>query len=109
MTMDTKLSMLENLLNIKEPTEEIENVLTSYLELAGQEIIQWRFSYTGKFPDEVPAEYEVTQVFAVVEGYNQQGAEGQSMHSENNLYLTFKYGDMVDYIHRMVIPFVKVV
>ena len=109
MTMDAKLSMLESLLVIKEPTEELETMLTAYLEMAAQEIIQWRYSYAKNIPDEVPAEYEVTQVFAVVEGYNQQGAEGQSMHSENNLYLTFKYGDMVDYIHRMVIPFVKVI
>jgi len=111
MTNAAKLSLLMTLLHITDPTTEDETTLNAYLTLAGKEIIAWRYSYAdpATAPAEVPDDLEVTQVFAVVNGYNQQGGEGQSMHSENNLYLTFSYADMVAYIHRNVIPYVKVV
>ena len=109
MSNEEKIVMIESILNIQNPNSAIETQIETYLNLAGKEILQWRFSGRDDVPEEIPDEYDVVQVFAVVAGYNQQGAEGQSMHSENNVYLTFSYADMVHYIRKNVIPYVKVI
>lgn len=83
---------------------ELDNMLTAYLEAAGKEIIAWRYSYSGQTVTEVPAEYEMTQIYAVIAGYSQSGAEGQIAHSENGISRTFKYPDMLRYIRTNVIP-----
>ena len=56
----------------------------------------------------VPERYDGTQIYAVVAGYTHAGAEGQTAHSENGISRTFKYSDMVDYIHNNVTAIVRV-
>ena len=86
-------------------------LLTTYLTMSAQEILQWKYSLigipTGKTdPD---AEDEITQIHAVVAGFNIRGAENQTSHNENQIYRTFKHEDMVAYIHARVIPYARVV
>lgn len=109
MTDAEKLTMTRTLMGISETDNSEDALIALYLVAAGKEIIAWRFSYGSAEITAVPVEYETTQVFAVVAGYSQGGAEGQTSHSENGIGRTFKYADMVDYIRAHVIPLCKVV
>lgn len=101
-----KMSMIKSMLGFEDVSED--NRLTAYLDASKSEILAWRYSYSSEVPTEVPAEYEMTQVSAVVAGYSQSGAENQTSHSENGISRTFKYEDMIAYIRSHVIPIVKV-
>ena len=85
--------------------------LTLYISLAGQEILNWKYHLIGGVPEdvtEVPAAEEIKQVYAVVAGYTQAGAEGESRHVENSVTRDFRYSDMLDYIHNNVKAYVRV-
>lgn len=102
-----KVEMLCTLLGEKH-TLELDEKLGVFLDAAGREIIGWRGSYAGETGDDVPAEYEMTQIHAVLAGYSISGAEGQTQHSENGINRSFKYPDMLAYIRSNVIPKVGV-
>lgn len=81
--------------------------IAEYLSLATEEIISWEYRLVG-IPSETPdtSEYDPIKVMAVIEGLTIHGAEGQSANVEGNFSRTFKYADMVDYIHLHVTPYV---
>lgn len=108
MSNDEKLDMIQTIVGIQSSETSEINRVEVYLSAAEKEIIEWRFSLAGNKPETVPDEFEMTQVWAVVYGYCQSGAEGQSTHSENGVARTFNYADMISYIHRNVRPFVGV-
>ena len=108
MTLAEKTQMVKTLLEIADDDASSDELISAYLTLAEKEIISWRYSYTGQTITAVPAEYEVTQIMAVVAGYSQGGAENQTGHSENGIQRVFKYSDMVAYIRAHVIPICKV-
>lgn len=102
-----KLTMVKSLLSIAGTDEDAQ--LNVFLTAAEKEILAWRYSYAEiEMPTAVPAEYEMTQVFAVVAGYTQQGGEGETEHSENGVSRKFRYEDMVSYIRHHVIPICRV-
>ena len=85
--------------------------LTLYISLAGQEILNWKYHLIGGVPEdvtEVLVAEEIKQVYAVVAGYTQAGAEGESRHVENSVTRDFRYSDMLDYIHNNVKAYVRV-
>ena len=85
--------------------------ITTYLGLAKSEILEWIYHLVGGVPEDVtdvPVRYEPTQIYAVVAGYTQSGAEGEKDHSENGIKVAFRYSDMLDYIHNSVLPIVRV-
>lgn len=87
------------------PTDE---TLNTYITLAGNEILAWMYHLVGGVPadvTEVPSRYEGIQIYAVVVGWTHAGAEGQEASIENGVHRDFKYSDMLDYIHRNVLPF----
>lgn len=100
MTFDDKQEMLEDLLGV---SGRAADILETYLNAAGNEILAWRYGSRSK-PDEVPEEFDMIQIHAVMAGYTQRGAEGQTYHAENGINRTFVYSDMVNYIHRNVVP-----
>lgn len=106
MSNDEKLTMVKALMGISD--SKSDEVLEAYLSAAGKEILAWRYSYSAQ-PDDVPEEYEMAQIHAVIAGYSQSGAEGQMSHSENGIARTFKYPDMLRYIRANVIPLCGVV
>lgn len=88
-----------------------DDKLNQYLAIAGNEILAWQYHLIGGVPNnvtEVPGRYDGTHIYAVVAGYTQAGAEGQSSHSENSVRRDFRYSDMLDYIHNNVLPYVRV-
>ena len=107
MTLNEKIVMLTSLLS-NDPVVPSQEVLTVYLQIAEQEILAWRYSY-GTAPDSLPAEFEMTQIYAVLAGLTNAGAEGETNHSENGITRTFRHDSMLAYIHANVRPVCKVV
>jgi len=106
MTTEEKLAMVKTIMGPDAPDDD---TITSYLNLAKTEILQWRFSYNpDAMPDDVEPAYEITQVQAVVNGFTQRGMEGEITSIENGIHRHFNYSDMVRYIRANVIPYAKV-
>ena len=106
MTTQEKLAMVQSIMGSDAPDD---TTITSYLTQAKQEILSWRYSWNqDAMPEDVPSEYEMTQVYAVVAGFTQRGNEGQTVSIENGVHRHFVYADMVRYIRANVIAFAKV-
>lgn len=104
MTIADKLAMVKAILRIDDTSEDA--LTTTYLTMAAREIIGWRYSNANpdNVPENVPEEYEMTQVQAVINGYTQSGIEGQVLSIENGIHRHFEYSDMISYIRAHVIP-----
>ena len=106
MTASEKLNMVRVIMGPDAPDND---TIASYLDLAKTEILNWRYSYNPDvMPDDVPPEYETTQVQAVVVGFTQRGVEGETVSVENGVHRHFAYPDMVRYIRGNVIAHAKV-
>ena len=106
MTIEEKLAMVKSIMGPDAPDDE---TITAYLNAAGSEILNWRFQYNPENkPEDVPTEYELTQVYAVVSGFTQRGLEGQLVSIENGVHRHFAYHDMVRYVRANVIAYAKV-
>lgn len=110
MTDAEKLTVIKTLLNDggEMPSDE---KLNTYIQIAGQEILAWKYHLVGGVPEEVtdvPAAEDVTHIYAVVAGYTHAGSEGEKQHNENSVNRVFIYSDMVGYIRNNVLPYVRV-
>ena len=108
MTDAEKLSAVKSILHITGSDEDA--LLNTYLSLASAEILSYLYGVNGDVPSgaTMPTKYETTQIMAVVEGYSQSGAEGETTHNENGINRTFRNADMTEYIRRSVAPYVGV-
>lgn len=106
MVDEAKLAMVKAILRIDSADTSEDALITTYLDMAGHEILSWRYSQANpeNIPDDVPSEYEMTQVQAVINGYTQAGVEGQVLSIENGIHRHFQYADMVEYVRAHVIP-----
>ena len=105
MTVAEKLTMVKTILGTDLPDD---TTITTYLVMAKTEILQWRYSYcASEMPEDVPADYEMVQVHAVVAGLTQRGFENQTVSVENGIHRHFSYVDMVQYIHNNVVAKAK--
>lgn len=107
MTSNEKITYIKTMIGIADTAQD--SLIETYLAMATQEILNFKYSLIG-IPDgktEVDAEDEITQIHAVVEGYNRRGAEDQTSHNENQIYRTFKHEDMIAYIRNRVIPYAR--
>ena len=106
MTAAEKLAMVKTIMGPDAPDDE---TISQYLNLAKTEILQWRYSFNeAAMPEDVPAAYEMTQIYAVVSGFTQRGIEGQSVSIENGIHRHFDFTDMVRYRRGNVMAYVKV-
>ena len=110
MTDAEKLTVIKTLLSDggEMPSDE---KLNTYITIAGQEILAWKYHLIGGVPDDVtvvPAAEDVTHIYAVVAGYTHAGSEGEKQHNENSVNRVFIYSDMVGYIRNHVLPYVRV-
>lgn len=111
MDASTKLNYIKTMIGIEASNTREDALIQTYLAMATQEILNFKYSLIG-IPDgqtEVDSEDEITQIHAVIAGYNIRGAENQTSHNENQIYRTFDANDMVDYIRNKIIPYAKVV
>ena len=105
MTAEQRLGMVKTIMGPDAPDNE---TIEAYLEMARVGILQWRYSNGTDMPADVPAEYEMTQVYAVVNGFTQRGVEGQTVSIENGIHRHFEFADMIRYIRSNVIAMAKI-
>jgi hypothetical protein len=111
MTDAQKLVTVRTLLDDGTGYMPSDDLLNTYLLMAKNEILAWMYHLVGGVPDsvtEVPSKYEGIQVYAVLVGFTQSGAEGQGLSIENGVHRDFRYSDMLDYIHNKVLPYARV-
>lgn len=111
MTDAQKLDIIKTLIDDGTGYMPSDNLLNNYIAVAGNEILSWMYHLVGGVPEDVtdvPSKYEGVQIYAVIVGFTQSGAEGQGLSIENGVHRDFKYTDMLDYIHNNVLPYVRV-
>ena len=108
MTEVEKLSLLRVMVGQPNTDENwTDNVLISYLKIAGEKIINRAYPYDDTVT-EVPRRYGVLQCEIAQYLLNKRGAEGQTGHSENGVNRTYESADVPESLMREVIPHVEV-
>lgn len=80
--------------------------LTAYLEMATDEILRWQYDLIGLPSESIDtSDYDNVKIFSVIAGLTQHGAEGVNAQSEGSFKREFSQSDMLDYIHKKVVPF----
>lgn len=88
--------------------EQAEEVLSTYLEIAGQKILRKAYPYDDP-QTEVPAKYHYTQLEVAAYLLNKRGAEGETAHSENGISRSYEDGDVPPSLMREVVPCAAVI
>ena len=111
MTDAEKLASIKKLVADGSGYVPSDETINEYIALSKNEILQWMYHLVGGVPSDVtavPTKYETVQIYSVVAGWTQAGAEGEQTHIENGVHRHFRYSDMLDYIHNNVLPYVRV-
>ena len=95
-----KLNMLKNMVG----TSDSDDVLSTYLTLAGKKIIAKAYPYDSSV-SEVPEQYDTLQVEIAAYMLNKRGAEGQVTHTENGIQRQYENGDVPSSMLKTVTPF----
>lgn len=80
-----------------------DNVLKSYLTIAGQKILNRAYPYDDTVT-EVPRRYSVLQCEIAAYLLNKRGAEGEISHSENGISRMYENADVPESMLVDVIP-----
>ena len=108
MTEIEKLSLLRVMVGQPSDNEDwSDNVLISYLKIAGEKIINRAYPYDDTVT-EVPRRYGVLQCEIAQYLLNKRGAEGQTGHSENGIDRTYESADVPESLLGEVIPHCEV-
>ena len=107
MTEVEKLSLLR--IMVEQPNEGAwtDDILISYLTLAGQKIINRAYPYDDTVT-EIPRRYGYLQCDIANYLLNKRGAEGQTAHSENGINRSYESADVPESMLSEVIPHVGV-
>lgn len=85
-----------------------DEVLSTYLKLAGRKIIDRAFPYKSNV-SEVPEKYGALQCEIAAYMLNKRGAEGQTSHSENGITRSYENADVPSSMLKVVTPHVGVI
>ena len=107
MTEVEKLSMLRVIVGQPNEGDWSDDVLTSYLAIAGQKIINRAYPYDDTVT-EVPRRYGYLQCDIAAYLLNKRGAEGETAHSENGISRSYENADVPESMLGEVIPHVGV-
>ncbi len=102
MTSDEKIAMLKTM-----QEEQDEDVLSTYLYLAGQKIILRAFG-NGVEVTEVPSVYDSVQLEIAVYMLNKRGIDYQTHSSENGIVRDFENGDVPESLLACITPYGRV-
>ena len=108
MTEVEKLSMLRVMVCQPNEGDWRDDVLISYLTIAGRKIINRAYPYDDTVT-EVPRRYGYLQCDIAAYLLNKRGAEGQTSHSENGVSRSYESADVPESMLREVVPHVGVV
>ena len=107
MTEVEKLSLLRVMVGQPNEGDWSDEVLTSYLTIAGRKIINRAYPYNDTVT-EVPRRYGYLQCDIAAYLLNKRGAEGQTAHSENGISRSYASADVPDAMLSEVTPHVGV-
>lgn len=101
MTDTEKLAMLKAMVG----GSDTEEVLSTYLSLAGRKIIAKAYPYKDDVT-EVPTKYDFLQVEIAAYMLNKRGAEGQTSHTENGITRQYENADVPASMLKTITPHV---
>ena len=107
MTEVEKLSLLRVMVGQPNEGDWADDVLISYLAIAGRKIINRAYPYDDTVTD-VPRRYSYLQCDIASYLLNKRGAEGQTAHSENGVNRSYESADVPASMLDEVIPHVGV-
>ena len=107
MTDVEKLSLLRVMVGQPNEGDWADDVLISYLNIAGQKIINRAYPYDDTVT-EVPRRYGYLQCDIAAYLLNKRGAEGQTAHSENGVNRSYASADVPEAMLGEVVPFCRV-
>ena len=87
---------------------DTEEVLLTYLKIAGQKILNRAYPY-GTEETEVPTRYDFLQCEIAAYLLNKRGAEGQTSHTENGISRSYASADVPESLIGAVTPMVGVI
>lgn len=87
---------------------DAEEVLSTYLKIAGSKIITKAFPYDETI-EEVPKRYAILQCEIAAYLLNKRGAEGQISHSENGISRAYENADVPSSMLKTVTPYCGVI
>jgi hypothetical protein len=109
MTNEEKLTMVRVMIEDDTDTENLsEEVLLTYLNIAGQKIITRAYPYDDTV-EIVPKRYEVLQCEIAAYLINKRGAEGETSHSENGISRSYENADVPESMLNIIPPMVGVI
>lgn len=102
--MDKKLEKLKLLLG---DVEASDDVLNTYLEIAGLKILARAYPYADTSRKNVPAKYEYLQVEMAALMFNKRGAEGALSYTESGIVsISFGDADIPNSMLDVIVPYV---
>lgn len=87
---------------------DTDEVLSTYLKLAGRKIIARAFPYDNTVT-EVPVQYDTLQCEIAAYMLNKRGAEGQTAHSENGISRSYENADIPSSMLKAITPYCGVI
>lgn len=104
MTSDEKLTALKAMVG----GSDTDEVLSTYLTLAGSKIIAKAYPYKTDVT-EVPTQYEYLQLEIAAYMLNKRGAEGQVTHTENGVQRQYENADVPPSMLKAITPYCGVI
>lgn len=108
MTNEEKLTMVKVMGDNTNSDTWSDDVLLTYLNIAGQKIIERAYPYDDTIT-EVPIRYEILQCEIAVYLLNKRGAEGETSHSENGISRSYENADVPESMMSVIIPHIGVI
>jgi hypothetical protein len=108
MTDTEKLIFLRAMVGQSEDTDWSDEVLLTYLTIAGRKIINRAYPYDDEVT-EVPRRYGILQCEIAAYLLNKRGAEGEISHSENGISRGYENADIPESLMGQVITHVGVI
>ena len=102
MDKSEKLAMLKVM-----QEEQDDDVLSTYLYLAGRKIILRAFGDASTVT-EVPPQYDSVHLEIAAYMLNKRGAEGQTAHAENGVSRTYENADVPEALLAAITPYARV-
>ena len=99
MTEEEKIKTLKAMVG----DSDSDDVLSTYLLLAGRKIINRAYPYDTSIT-EVPPKYETLQCEIAAYMLNKRGAEGQTQHTENGISRQYENADVPASMLKAVTP-----
>ena len=99
------MDKLQTLKLLTGASDSEDDLLLALLSLADGKILERLYPYDHS-KETLPTRYVGKQIEIAVYLYNKQGAEGQTVHSENGISRTYESADVPESMLRGIAPFV---